>query len=131
MPRGVGEGFGGDPVGGDLDRGRQWRQGRGGHQDVQHAAFGEPGRVLLQRGHQAELVQGRRPQVVDEPADVGEGGLYLGLEFGQRRRRGFGIGRQGVAGRVQAERDPGQGRAEPVVQVTADAAPLLLPRGDQ
>ena len=85
----------------------------------------------LQGGHQAELVQGGRPQVVDEPADVGEGGLHLGLEFGERRGRGSGSVRQGVAGRVEAERDAGQRRAEPVVQVTADPAPLLLARGDE
>ena len=77
------------------------------------------------------LIQVGRSQVVDEPADVGDRGLHFGLELGQHHGRGVPVGSQGVAGRVEAEHDPRECWAEPVVQVTADAAPLFLPRGHQ
>jgi hypothetical protein len=38
---------------------------------------------------------------------------------------------QEVANGVELQRDPRQRRAQPIVQVAAQAAPLLFPRGDQ
>ena len=71
-----------DPVGGNLDRGRQLGQRRGLAVDRDPrrrlaAAPLEPPRLLVDRRDQAELVERRRSKAVDEAADVGERDLHL------------------------------------------------------
>ena len=73
---GVGHRLGADPVRGDLDRGGQVGQTA---RRPRRRAFGAPGRLEAiggepERADEADLVDRRRPQRVDEPADVGDGG---------------------------------------------------------
>ncbi|MBT2225182.1 hypothetical protein [Nonomuraea sp. NEAU-A123] len=78
MAQGDGDGFGGDAVGGHLDRGRQRRQRVGGVDgDDEVRALAPPGLlgVLAQSADEAELIKVRWAQVVDETADVGSSGL--------------------------------------------------------
>ena len=119
-------------VGGHLDRRRQRRQlapgrRRATREPVGADALGQP----LQRADQAELVQRRRPQPVDQPADVGDRRAQLAAQLAGQR-----LGRRRVAGDQAAQHaglhgQPGQLRAEPVVQVAAQPPPLLLAGGDQ
>ena len=79
----VGKCFEADAVGGNLDSG--WELGEAARpvdRDVKAAV--EAGRMLAEGAHEAELVQGGRPQVVDEPADVCDRGLCVRAELEQR-----------------------------------------------
>ena len=85
---------------------------------------------LAQCGDEAELVECRRPQPVDEPAHLGD--LLAGL-LGELTDQVLGLGRvvgDQVAGRLEPHRQRGQRRSEPVVQVAAHPAALLLAGGD-
>ena len=89
--------------------------------------------VLAQRSDQVAAVQGRRPKVVDDPPHVGDGDRHLTSEvldkLGQVRRL-----RQRPSqlhgGRVEPEPHTRQRRPDAVVQVLAQARPLVLRRGD-
>ena len=77
-----------------------------------------------------ELVERRRAQAVDQPADVGDHRLHL---LGGRHEQLVGalqIRRGQVADGLEREREPGQGRPEAVVQVAPDPPPLLLAQLD-
>lgn len=130
----VGDGLGGDAVGGDLDRRRQRRELVGGvHLDPERGVGrgGEGGGLLTQRPHQAQLVQGGGPQGIDQPADVDQQGLDAALQPGEL---GVGTGRVAAehgAGGADLQRQAGQGRAQAVVQVAPQPTPLLLPGADQ
>ena len=125
------QGLGEDPVRRDLDRRGQGRHGFRLDPDLEaRVPLGEPGRVLLERPDETELVQRRRPQVLHQPADVGDAGLHLLLQ-GRGQPDGVLRPRAGQpAHRVEAERHPGERRSEAVVQVAADPAALLLAGAD-
>ena len=93
---GVGQRLQRDAVRGDLDRGRQRRQAARALDDRPRA---EPARPVRGARRPAQLVQDRRAQVVDEPADVGDG--LLGLAR---------AGRQQVRGRAGGRGEPRGGR---------------------
>ena len=120
VPHRVRHRLGRDPVGRHLDRGRQVRQGtRGLDRHLQPATGLQP---LADQPHctnQAQLVEGRRPEAVHEPADVGHCAGDLGPELVQQPLRRHGIGRHQVLGRLGPERDRGECRSKAVVQVAS------------
>ena len=85
---GVGHRLDRDPVGGDLDRGRQLGQRRRVALDAdrgppRHRRSAPPSsraRLLADRAGQPQLVERRRPQPVDQPPDVGERLAHLGRQ---------------------------------------------------
>jgi len=125
----VGEGLGGDAVGGDLDRGRQVAQGA--LLFDRHRQRGEAVCVLADRAHQAEVVEGGRAEAVHHPSDLGQ---RVGELAPRRSQQHIGLRRVGgdrVAGRIDRQGDAGEPGAEPVVQVTAESSPFLLAHLDQ
>ena len=94
---GVGHRLDGDPVRGDLDRRRQLGQldaarTRRGSTPPRRCAVRAPvesRRLMADRAGEAQLVERRRPQPVDQPPDVGERLADLGaqrLQLPSRRR---------------------------------------------
>ncbi len=86
---------------------------------------------LAQRRHQPELVEGRRPHVVDQPTDLAHRGHGVRAEAAEQLVGRLGLLPQGVARRVRGERDAGQRRSQPVVEVATQPATLLLDRRDR
>ena len=70
MPADVGHRLGRDPEGGDLDGGGQAVDVTG-RDDARVDAGGDEGGLLLQRPHEADVVEGGRAEAVDEAADLG------------------------------------------------------------
>ena len=75
-----------------------------------------------------ELVERGRAQVVDEPADVGERLARLLLAASASSSRSSSGLSASELGRRELHRDRRERRAEPVVQVAAQAPALLLAR---
>jgi hypothetical protein len=74
---------------------------------------------------QPELVERGGPQLVDQVPDVVDRVADRDPDLGAGRADLGGVGRGQVDHRVGLERDPGQHRAQPVVQVTTEPpAPL-------
>ena len=123
----------GDAVRRDLDGGREDRQRSGRLDgDLEGAVgVGDPRGMLAQRTHQAELVEGRRAQLVDQAPDVGDRVLHLGAQIDEQLFGVLGIVGDGAAGSVQTQDGGGQRRAEPVVQVATDPTAFLLAGRDQ
>ena len=134
VPGHVGERLGHDAVRRHLDRGRQVRELLGrGHVDGHRVAVpvAQPDRLLAQRRHQAELVERRRPHRVDHPPDLLDRDHRVGAQLGHHLLGRGGVGADQVARRVGGEGDPGEPRAEAVVQLAAQPAPFLLDRRDR
>ena len=129
VPRDVGEGLGGDAVGGDLDGRRQGGEGlRRVDADLRGRRRAELLGVLRAgprpgRARRARAGAGRRRGGAPRRGPCASPRTPLG----QRARRG-GVAGEQRARRVDLEREPGERRPEPVVQVAAQAAALLLAR---
>ena len=81
---------------------------------------------LSQGGDQTELVERRRPQSVDQTADLADVPLGLVGEPTHEVCCAVGVGADQLEREVEIHRHAGQRRAEPVVEVAADPATLLL-----
>ena len=91
-------------------------------------ARAEPGAPVRARAPaRPELVQDRRAQVVDDPPDVVDR-RFACLRAARRAGPRPALPGAAAAYRVDAQRDPGERRAEPVVQVAAQPPALLLAR---
>ncbi len=133
MPGDVGQRLGGHPVDGDLERGRQGRQRVGVDADVQPAAVAAVRQLLHplpQRLDEAELVEHRGPELVDHAADAVDGSACFDLGTPHQLVGPLGVGVAQVDRGIGRERQPGQPRAESVVQLAPEPASLLLHRGD-
>jgi hypothetical protein len=131
MTRDVGDGLLDDPVRGYLHRRVERRQ----HVrcvDVDARRTGTVARrEPAQRRDEAELVERRRTQPVDQPADVADERPDL-LGRGREQRVGAReIRSREIPRRVDREREPGKSRTEPVVEVAADSSPLLFAKPDE
>ena len=120
-----------DPVRGDLDGGGERRQ-RGRRVDTVTTRLR---RGLLRgeapdRGGETELVERRWAQPVDQPADVSDHRLHLRGRRDQQRIGSPEIRRRQIPNGLERERQPGERRAEAVVEVAADPPPLLLAQLD-
>ena len=124
VPHDVGEGLRDDPVRRDLDRRRQPGAAVGSDGDVDLRAH--PFGLLPDRRLQPEVVEGGRAQVVDETAYVVERVGDLGPRQPDQLPRARGVGLHRVAGGVEPQRHPAEDRPEPVVEVAADPAPVVL-----
>ena len=88
------------------------------------------------RAGQAEIIQRRRPQAIDDAAQIRDGlrGGVLGPAE-QRAEIACGAGAVGMTGAgprgVEVQPDAGQERTEPVVQIAAQPTAFFLPRTDQ
>jgi hypothetical protein len=71
--------------------------------------------LLAQRADQPQVVQRRRPQAVDEPADLRDRTSLLRLHVGEQRLGGGGVGPHETAGDVDLQRQAGERRTEAVV----------------
>ena len=85
--------------------------------------------MLAQRRDQAELVEGRRAQVVDGAADGGHGAAHLVAEPAGERGE-VGVARQLPGQPLELQRHAGELGTDAVVQVVPQPAALLLPAGD-
>jgi hypothetical protein len=118
-------GLEGDSVGGDLDRGRQRRQllrCLDVHADADAVVIG----VGSQRPEKPEGVERRRPERVDEAANVRDGGLGAIHDVGEQLPGAFGVGGDEVSRGFGHHRQAGELRPEAIVQVAPEAAALLL-----
>ena len=84
--------------------------------------------ALADRADEPELVERRRAQLVDEPADVADGVLRGVAQPGQHRLDGARVAPQHVRGGVELHDHAGERRPKPVVQVAPQPAALLLAR---
>jgi hypothetical protein len=87
--------------------------------------------VRPERPEEAEGVERRRPERVDEVANVRDGGLGALDEVGQQLLCTFGMGGNEVPCGLCGHRQAGELWPEPVVQVAPEAPPLLLASRDQ
>jgi hypothetical protein len=87
--------------------------------------------MLLERSDQSQLIELRRAQVVDEPAEVGDSVLDLGLQLVQHHAGRSRVPPNQQLGRTQLQDKAGHDSTEPVVEVPPQSAALLLPGGDQ
>jgi len=131
VPDDVGQRLLGDAVGRHLDGRRQDREGDRGSEHDRDPGILVPAGPLAQGRDQPQVVEHRRPQRVDEPADVDHRRPDVAVQLVEQ-----GIGRRGVgghelAGGVQGQRLAGQLRAQPIVQVAPEPAPLLLPGANE
>ena len=127
----VRDGLGDDAVGRHLDGGRQVDRCRRQREvDLQLVAE-RPGE-LGDRADEAELVERRRPQVAHDPLELDDDAVDLVGDAGEQRARRRRPRRPSTdrsswrSGRAQPERDARQRRAQTVVQVASQPAPLLL-----
>ena len=131
VPGDVGQGLGGDPV---RRRPRPRRAApapsAGTSSRTRTAAPSARQAELLgplpQGADQAELVQRGRPQVVDDPADVGEGRAGVAPQGGQQFGRPGGIVPTRLAAASAVKAIPVRVGPEPVVQFAAEPAAFLL-----
>ncbi len=125
----VGERLGDDPVRRHLDRRGQPGHAVGGHAHVERRAH--PLGLLLQCRLEAEVVERRRAQVVDQAPYVVQRLAHLGAGQPDQLARPLGVRLDRVAGRVEPHRHAPERRPEPVVQVAADPPPVVLPAEHQ
>ena len=84
------------------------------------------------RAGEAEIIQRRRPQAIDDAAQVGDGlrGGVLGLAEQRAEIASAGTAPAGVTGAgprgVEVQPDAGQQRTEPVVQIAAQPTAFFL-----
>ena len=128
MPGGVAHGLHGDAVRRHLGGRGQSGQARGRVDEhiESRAAHRNALGLLAECGDETQLVEGRGSQVVHEPTDVVDRFDRLPLEVREQVLRPVGITVDKAGRDVQSEPHAGQGRTEPVMQVPAEAAALLL-----
>jgi len=80
---------------------------------------------------QSEVVEGRRTERVHQTPDVGDGDLRLLLQAYQQLAGRFRIVLEQVLGHVEPQGEAAEHRPQTIVQITAQASPLLLARGHQ
>ncbi len=132
VPDGVGDRLDHDAVGGDLDGGRQRGQVvTGVHAGRQAGPGGQPLDGLGARACQAELVQGGRAQPFDQAPDIDHGAADLLAEVVQLAGGAVAARREQRPRGLGLQRQPGQRRADAVVQVPAQPAPFFLPGQDE
>lgn len=73
----IGQRFPGDAIGGHLDGCRKRWKALGSLDEDLEPLMLIGGSVLAQGLEQAQFIEGRRPQVIDQAADLGEGLLCL------------------------------------------------------
>ena len=78
----------------------------------------------------SQLVQRRRPKVIDQPRHVPDRIAGRRAQLPQQHFSSFRIVAQHVARRVGTESDARQDRAEAIMQIAAQPPALLLPRTD-
>ena len=86
---------------------------------------------MPQRGHQAELVQCRRAESLDQPPDLAD---VLARLVGEARDQVgclVGVVADQVGRRLQPHREGRQGGSQSVVQVAAEAATFFLACRDE
>ena len=128
VAHGVRHGLNRDPVGGGLDRGRQ-RAAQIRPVDVDLQIAGQRRSPGPHRSEQAEFVQGRRSQRLDETPYVGEAGCHLSVDFAQQPTS-RGLRRDLARGQPRLEADGRERRSQSVVEIAPQPAPLILPQGD-
>jgi hypothetical protein len=115
----IGEGFGRDTVRGHLNRGWQARHLFGNVESNVHGlSIGSPGKLvgsLPQGSNQPELIERRRPEIINQAAYVGQGRSCVVAQGGQQALRLLGIIVNGVRSCVGGKSDASQGRPEPVM----------------
>ena len=137
MPRDVGDGFGNDSVGGNLHRG-----GQSDHlalcldADVEEGAsiagrLGQGGDLQADRRDEAEFVERGRSQALDETANVRDARLGLGMSDGELPGGALRIGTAQRGHGLDLHGDPGKHRAEAIVEVAPNTAPLVLARAHE
>ena len=132
VPYDVGQRLGDDPVRGHLHGGRQFGQRcRRLDADPQRCIILTlpQHRLLAQRLHQSEAVQRRRPEVINQSADVLQRGRLVS-QLDQQIRSPGRVMIQASERRLGVEDDAGEHRSEPVVQIPPEPPALLLPGGD-
>src|SRR5829696_7583030 len=124
--RDVGECLLGYAVGCDLDRGRQrwqilWRL----HRDVQ-ALCGVLRSTLAQSAQEAEIVERRRPEPVDQAPDVGDGILGVRLQLEQQPLGGVRVAPHERADGVDRERLAGELGPQTIMQVAPETTTFFF-----
>ena len=118
MPRNVRHRLLGDPKRRDFDGGGQRREVRRRFdRDMELSVYAILRGALPKREEQAKFIERRRPERVDQPPDIGDGGSGLCREVGQERV-GDRVGGQAVPRGLQLEREAGELGSETVVEIT-------------
>ena len=94
-------------------------------------AEADPVGLLPKCGDQAELVQRRRSQVVDDSAYVVDGPGRFALELVDKALGLNRVALDQARGDIEPEGDTGEGGSETIMQVPADPTPFLLASLDQ
>ena len=125
---GVRHGLDRNPVGGSLDRRRQ-RAGRIRPVDVDLHPAGQSRGPGTHCPEQAEFVQCRRPQRLDETSYVGKAGrdLCVNLTEQPASRR---LRRDLARRQPRFQTDGRQRRSKSIVEIAPQPAPLILPQGN-
>ena len=145
MPGDVGDSFFRDSVNGDLDGGGQNGEVRYGAHRHRQCRVAEalslgcledtpsliPGRPLAERADQSQLVERRRAQPVDQASDIRYCGPQLGPQLGGLLLGGRRITLNGHAQGPSLNGQGGELGAEAVMEITAQAPPLLFAGGDE
>ena len=126
---GVRDGLDHDPVGGDLDRGRQPAEGTGLDRDDRAARPADRRKLLTERIDEPERIEPRRSELPGHRPDLAQGAAQVGPDLVEQRpdRRRIG-GRLGPRP-VDLEPERGERRPEAVMEVPSQAHPLLLAGG--
>lgn len=86
----------------------------------------EASSIIADHDDQAQISEGRRAQFIDQAANIRDGVLHMRCQRLQQGIGGRGIMRQIFPGGRQGEREVGQHRSQPIVQIPPQASPLLL-----
>ena len=119
-----------DPVRSDLDGSRERRKQRRRYHGDDRLRPGLLGGEPAERGSEAQLVERRRAQTVDQAANVSDHRLHLRGRRDQQRIGSPEIRRRQIANGLERERQPGERRAEAVVEIAPDPPPFLLAQLD-
>jgi hypothetical protein len=106
MPNGVGQRLHRDPVSSDLGGGRQWRELRRRDDTDRCPVSAELFGLTTQRTHQAELVQRRWAQLVDQPPDVVDRFGSSPAQLAGQRVRPYRVGPNEIARGIGLEGTP-------------------------
>ena len=96
-----------------------------------HGTGVEQSDLLANRAYETEFVEGRGTETVNDPPDVEDGVGELVLGSSEEWLKADRIVLQGLPSEIQLQAYPGQLRTEAVVEVVANAPPLLLPGQDE
>ena len=127
----IGQRFLGDAINRHLDRGRKrWEVLRGVERDGQ-TRLSVVCQLFAEGWDETELIEGWRTQFVDQATDVGDSGLYLGLQVDDQGISSKWITFEQVTGGVELKSQTSEDRTQPIMQVAAQAAALLFAGGDK